>query len=164
MKSKKEESRQVLGKTKRIKDATLIAKPPTDVEEFQKKWFEVQNPEIVDYDYGDKDAPPLEMTDELNEELIELEREKEEKQKEIRSKTEHFTNGINEWQLIAKTYNNILDWEHVTQAMKVGSGCLVCVKEAIGQRMHSTMTYVPNVRLVQDIDNRYSKGEKWMLL
>ena len=35
-----EKSKKVLGKTKRIKDATLIAKPPKDVEEFQKKWFE----------------------------------------------------------------------------------------------------------------------------
>ena len=137
---KKEKSRQVLGKSKRIKDATLVGKKTSEIY--------VIDPEEVDYEFkGEENAPPLEMTDDLQDELMEEEREKEERQKEIRGKTKHFTNGDNEWQLIAKTYNNIMDWEHVTQAMRVGTGCLVCVKEAIGQRMHSTMTYVPNVRL-----------------
>jgi len=142
----KEQSRQVLGKSKRIKDATLLGKKTTDME--------VVDPEVL---IGDKDTPPLEMTEDLNAELMEEEREKEEKQKEIRSKTEHFTNGVNEWQLIAKTYNNILDWEHVTTAMQVGNGCLICVKEAIGQRMHSTMTFVPLLRLVKE-------DKKWFLI
>lgn len=97
------------------------------------------------------------MTDELRDELLEEERKKEEKQKEVRSKTQHFTNGVNEWRLIAKTYNDLLDWEHVTTAMNVGSGCLVCVKEAIGQRMTSTVTYVPGVqiRLNEDVKEKY---------
>ena len=98
------------------------------------------------------------MTDDIRDAILEEDKEKEEKQKEIRSKTEHFTNGVNEWKLIAKTYNNFLDWEHVTQAMEVGGGCLVCVKEAIGQKMHSTMTYVPGVFLI-----KVGVDKKWHL-
>lgn len=151
-----EKSRKTLGKTKQIKDATLgvavkdyVDATIKNVEEAGKR-FDVE-------DLGEKNAPPLEMTDELKEELLEGEKEKVKRQKEIRSKTVHYLNGVNEWKLIAKTGNEILDWEHITQAMPVGNaGCIVMVKESIGQKMHSTMTFVPGVFLSEE-------NNKWIL-
>jgi hypothetical protein len=133
----------------KIKDAELGVKQ-------DHKYFEVTDPEEVSYEMlGEKDAPPLEMTDDLLEELTAEEKLKEEAQEETRSQTQHYTNGVNEWVLIAKTYNNILAYEHVTTAMEVAGGCLVCVKEAIGQKMHSTVTFVPGIRLTEQKEQFY---------
>lgn len=135
--------------TKKIPDATLIGKTTNDIE--------VEDAQFIE---GDKDTPPLELDEQTMNELAEEEKKKEEKQKEIRNATIHYTNGENEWKLIAKTYNNLLDWEHVTTAMQVGSGILVCIKEAIGQRMTSTVTYAPNMMLWKNNDDKWEISER----
>lgn len=147
-----EQSRQMLGKTKKIKNATLVGKKTeTAIQERFK-------PEKDDTLLEGEQLPPLELTDELQRELVEKEKEKEKERERIRAKTKHYTNGINEWQLIAKTYNDFLGYEHVTTAMQVGNGILVCVKEAIDQKMTSTVTYVPNMTIYKDNE------EKWHIV
>ena len=141
-----EQSKQVLGKTKKIKDATLMGKKTeTAIQERFK-------PEKDDTLLEGEQLPPLELTDELQRELVEKEKEKEKEREKIRAKTKHYTNGVNEWQLIAKTYNDFLGYEHVTTAMQAGRGVLICVKEAIDQKMTSTVTYAPNMILYKATD------------
>lgn len=108
---------------------------------------------------GDKDAPPLEMTAEIEAELLEGEEIKEKKREEGRSQTKHYDNGRNIWRLIAKTSNEFLDWEHVTTAMNVPGGVVMLVKEAIGQRMHSTAVFVPGAKVEES-----SIDGKWIIL
>jgi hypothetical protein len=97
---------------------------------------------------------PLEMTDRLMEELVQREEEKEEEKEKVHSRTEHYNNGANIWRLIAKTYNVYLSYEHVTTAMVVPGGVLVCVKEAVGQKSDSSVCFIPNARLVE-IDSKW---------
>jgi len=109
----------------------------------------VYNAETEQYEIlpGEKDAPPLEMTEELEVELLEGEREKEEKKRETRKSTEHYSNGKQEWKLLTKTWNEVLGWEHTTTVMQLPTGVLFCVKEAIGQKADSTTTFVPGLIL-----------------
>lgn len=113
----------------------------------------VHDPEIEAAE-GDYNAPPLSMTDELEKELLEGEREKEKEAERVRSHTSHYNNGVNEWQLIAKTWNATLGWEHVTTAMKVVGGVIVCVKDAIGQKSSMSTTFLPGAILVLK-DDKY---------
>lgn len=103
------------------------------------------NGDVVDD--GDINSAPLEVTDAVVEELLVVEGEKEERRDSIRSNTKHYLNGENEWKLIAKSYNDVLDWEHTTMAMVVGDGVLMCLKEAVGQKIDTTMCYVPGVKI-----------------
>jgi hypothetical protein len=147
-----EQSREVLGKTKRIKDAFLGTKTSN---RFLKTF---EQTDTINMEVGDRNAPPIEMTDKDLAEIVAKRKTQEAEQEKTRSGTMHFNNGTNEWRLIAKTYNNFMEWEHVTTAMQMGDeGCLVCVKEAIGQKMHSTMTFVPRISL------ELNKG-KWELV
>lgn len=108
---------------------------------------------------GEKDAPPLEMTAEIEAELLEGEERKEKKREEGRSQTKHYDNGQNIWRLIAKTSNEFLDWEHVTTAMNVPGGVVMLVKEAIGQRMHSTAVFIPGAVVKEGLNDK-----KWTIL
>jgi hypothetical protein len=111
---------------------------------------------MVEFDEtAEYNSAPLELTEELEEELLGIEREKDKIRESIRSHTEHYLNGLNEWKLIAKTYNNTLDYEHTTMAMFVGKGVLMCLKEAVGQKMSTTMCYVPGVRILSMEDGKY---------
>lgn len=107
---------------------------------------------------GDINSEPLEVTEAIVEELLVVEREKEERRESIRSNTRHYLNGENEWKLIAKSYNDILDWEHTTMAMEVGnSGVLVCLKEAVGQKIDTTMCFVSGASLSSYDDENGNK-------
>jgi hypothetical protein len=106
---------------------------------------------------GTDNAPPLELDKEALGEILEKQSLEDEKRDEVRNSTESFGNGENEWKLIQKTYNNFLDWEHVTTAMKVGTrGVIVHVKEAVGQKVNSTSIYIDNGKLVE-------KKGKWFI-
>ena len=148
--------------TTQIQDATLSIKDPTtdttanDIEVtydevVKEKRFELEDENMVE------DAPPLEITEELEAKLIEEEEKKEGSREKLRAQTKIYDNGKNVWRLITKTSNEFLDWEHVTTAMEVGAGCIVMVKEAIGQKMHSTATYVPGAIL------EVNENGKWEL-
>lgn len=105
---------------------------------------------------GTFNAPPLELTKEVEAEIMAKQLQDDEKRKETKSNTEEFTNGKNEWKLINKVYNNVLGWEHTTMAMRVGTrGVIVHVKEALDQKVNSTSTYIDNGKLVQDKDGKW---------
>jgi len=117
---------------------------------------QVTTPDIV-FNDEQTNAPPLEMGEDDLATIMEKEGKGEEVQEEVKSATKHFLNGTNEWQLIAKTYNDMLMWEHTTTAMAVGDGVLVCVKEAIGQKNNTTVCFVPDVSLIKE-------DKKWILV
>lgn len=147
MESQKKKS--VRKRSKKMSDAQLDKKEPSMAEYFTEPEI-LESNEVVEL-AGEENAPPLEMTDEDLEGIVAKQVGQNEQQVAIRSNTEHYNNAVNKWELIAKTWNKALDWEHVTTAMNVGSlGCLVMVKEAIGNKMHSTMTYVPGCRITED--------------
>jgi len=141
-------------KSNRIPDATLLGKVSQGEDRFNDSG-----------ETGEVNAPPLEFGIEDLEEFHRQEAEKEQKRLETSSQTKTYDNGKNVWQLITKTYNDFLSWEHVTTAMNVPGGVLVCVKEAIGQKSDSTMAFVPGacVRKVTVVDNGIGI-EKWVIL
>jgi hypothetical protein len=101
-------------------------------------------------------APPMEMSDEQRLELLQREGEKEKKREEIRGKIQHHLNGKNEWKLIAKTWNDFIEFEHVTMAMEVGTrGILVMVKEKLGAKVTSTAAFIDGGRLVCGEDKNW---------
>jgi len=134
-------------KSKRIRDAILGVKAQDNTLDLDVRY------NIEDDDtYGVENAPPLELTEEIEKELIEGEVRKDVDRDRLRSQTKLYDNGVNVWRLITKTTNEFLDWEHVTTAMEVGGGCVVMVKEAIGQKMHSTAVYISGAKLRMEND------------
>lgn len=106
---------------------------------------------------GENNKPPLELDDTAKEEILAKQEQDDIKREEIRSATEIYTNKKNEWKLVAKTYNNQLDWEHTTMAMAIGSrGVLVHIKEAVGQKINATSVYIDNGKLIEE-------NGKWIL-
>ena len=142
-----------MNKAIKIKDATLIGK--RDILTKEDGYDEQHKAQFVNqyepYE-GDINAEPMEMSEELREELLREEEKKDEEKERVSNSTKHYDNGYNIWRLISKTWNEILGWEHVTTAMEVPGGVLVCVKESIGNKMHSTMTFVPGAKLTSDED------------
>lgn len=122
-------------KSNRIPDATLGVKVDPEAR------FESVE------DQGQVNAPPIIFTKEEYHEFHRQEDEKDKQRLENSTKTETYGNGRNVWRLISKTYNDFLGWEHVTTAMAVEHGVLVCVKEAIGQKSDSTVCFIPGSKL-----------------
>lgn len=122
-------------KSNRIPDATLGVK-----EDPQARFASVE-------DEGQVNAPPITFSEAELEQFHKEEAEKERQRLENSSRTETYGNGRNVWRLISKTYNDFLGWEHVTTAMALDHGVLVCVKEAIGQKSDSTVCFIPGAKL-----------------
>jgi len=134
-------------KTNRIPDAELIGK----VSQVEDRFNDSE-------ETGEVNAPPITFSEQELDEFHRQEAEKEEKRLETSSKTETYGNEMNVWRLIAKTYNDFLGWEHVTTAMQISDlGVLVCIKEAIGQKSDSTVTFIAGAKLVLVED-------KWVIL
>lgn len=97
---------------------------------------------------GDVNAPPIEWTEEEKALFAMEEAEKDAKRIDISSNTTTYGNEINVWRLISKTYNEFLQYEHVTTAMQMGyMGVLVCVKEAVGNKSDTSTCFIPGVSL-----------------
>lgn len=145
--------------TKQIQNANLEALqglPPIPQKAFEiKESFKTSDDEKASFEQNN--LPAKEMTKEDLGEILAQQEEDDVKRDEIRSSTKHFTNDKNEWKLVHKTYNNNLDWELTTMAMKIGTrGVLVHIKEAIGQKITSTSQYIDNGYLEE-------KDGKWFI-
>ena len=135
--AKKESAKKPVVK-KELPKAVLPATPPSPPEPLEQH-----------------NQEPLKMTESIEKAILTSQMEDDLKRQEIASHLKEHTNGVNEWKLIHKKYNNALGWELVTQAMQIGTrGVLVFIKEAIDQKFTSTTQYIDNGKLLQD-----SKGQ-----
>lgn len=124
---------------------------PEDNQEFEGK------PDNIMPVTGEENAPPMEMTEEVENAILAKQAEDDAKREKNRASTEKYENGKNIWRLISKVYNNNLQWEHTTMAMAVGTrGIIVHVKEAISQKVNATSVYIDNGKLLE-------KDGKWYI-
>jgi len=99
---------------------------------------------------GEHNLPALDLDQEALDEIMSKQAADDSNREANRNQTKMFGNDVNEWKLIQKTYNDNLDWEHVTTAMRVGNrGIIVHVKEAIGQKVNATSVFIDNGKLVE---------------
>lgn len=99
---------------------------------------------------GDANLPPMEMSQEDFDALIQKEEKNRTHLEQVRNASKHYGNGENEWKLIQKTYNNELGYQHMTMAMKLGTrGILVCVIQGLDHHHVMSTEFIPNGQLVQ---------------
>lgn len=152
--------------SKQIKDATLydankpsvpeplIAIENDDMEEYLSTENFGTDPEEIE-ETGNPNMEAIKLDEKAVAEICDKQDEDDIKREELRSATEMYGNGANEWRLIQKTYNNNLDWEHVTTAMQIGTrGIIVHVKEAVGQKVNATSVFIQN-GLLQEIKGKW---------
>lgn len=100
-------------------------------------------------------TPPLELSEKEKLDLLAKEGDKERKKAEIKSHIQHFVNGSNEWKLISKTWNDFLEFEHTTMAMKVGTrGIIVHIKEKLGNIVSSTSLFISGGKM-REVDKKW---------
>lgn len=103
---------------------------------------------------GEENAPPLELTEKLKEDILEDQDEKLKQAAADLSKTVNDSNGVNLWRLIARVFNPVTGYEHKTLAMKISTrGVLMCITEKVSGTATSTATYIDNGKLVKEEDN-----------
>lgn len=135
---------KILGASKQMPNATLGVVEPNDPTALHEHaWFDEEPAHTLDNAL--ENAPPLELSEEITDELIEKEAENETYIHKVRSASIHFNNGRNEWKVIQKTYNNALGYQHMTMAMQLSTrGLLVCVMESLDNKTTMSTQYIDN--------------------
>ena len=80
-----------------------------------------QDKMCVESSEGDSNLPPLELSQVDEKELLDSQDKMYSDAAERLSKESVFSNGVNEWRLIQRTFNPVLNTEQKTMAMQIGT-------------------------------------------
>lgn len=143
-------------------DDAPVKTPPEELRDGNPEELDgPKEPEEIKELPGEDNQPPLEMTEKLKEEILDKVGVEDTYIQKVRSQSQHFGNGKNDWKLINKTFNNALDYNFTTFAMKVGTrGVVVCTIEALNAKTNMSTVYIDNGKLEEEVID----GEtKWVL-
>lgn len=132
---------------------------PSDLKKYQN-WTETKTSETISFQSTEDEvmstiteSDPLELTPEVEAEILANQEEEEKKRKENKAKTVIYDNDYNVPKLIYRNFNDVLGIERLIAAVPMGKiGVMVIVTEKQDTKVAVSTTYIPDATLRKEND------------